>query len=82
MGLVIELPKPKHGEQRNWRMEKAASNHSEFVAGDGSTIEIESHSSEHSASERFCATCDKWVTAVGVLGGVWCPACLTNWHKN
>lgn len=80
MGTVAVLQKPKHGEQRNWRIEKVLSSTTCFGVAGGSQHEIESHSSEQSASERFCSKCDKWITAVGVLGGVWCPICLTSWH--
>lgn len=76
---VTTLPKPKHGTQKNWRTEPTSGQQSNFVTADGA-VHTFSLRGEQSASERFCATCDKWITATGVLGGVWCPTCLTNWR--
>lgn len=81
MTTVKELPKPKHGTQRNWRIEKGGAHKATFIDNDGGEHEVVAHSSEHSASERFCANCDEWITARGILGGVWCPKCETQWHQ-
>lgn len=81
MSNIVETARPRHGDQKNWRMETAVSSTTTFNLPDGEELELVSHSSEHSVSERFCTPCDKWVTAEGVLGGVWCPECNTQWNK-
>jgi hypothetical protein len=76
---VSEIPKPKHGDQKNWRIEQEDISKSTFKDASGNEFEMVTHSSEQSVSERFCASCDKWVTAKGIFGGIWCPDCKTTW---
>lgn len=78
---VETLKKPEHGAQRNWRIESSTPTMGEFNLANGENISVPVHSEEHSVSERYCANCDKWVTAKGIFGGVWCPECDTEWMK-
>lgn len=81
MSDVISTKRPNHGDQRNWRMETDQVSTSKFIDSTGQEFEMVTHSSEQSASERFCAICDKWVTAKGIFGGIWCPECKTEWSE-
>ena len=75
---ITTLPKPEHGEQRNWRIESESTSAVASLPG-GEEIEYVADEHEYSASERYCASCDEWVTAAGIIGGLMCPKCKTSW---
>lgn len=70
---------PKHGDQRNWRIEEANEQRQRLTLHSGEAMIIEYPGDTQSVSERFCASCHDWVTSAGVLGGVLCPHCHTPW---
>jgi predicted RNA-binding Zn-ribbon protein involved in translation (DUF1610 family) len=72
--------KPKHGDQKNKRMETTVFDAMEFTAGD-TTFKMPIGAVEQTVSERFCDKCDEWVTAEGVLGAMFCPNCGELWRR-
>jgi len=68
----------EHGEIRNHRTETTTQN-MPFKTSDGHPFTVTVLSEEHTVCERFCAVCDQWVTAKGIMGGLLCPECSTPW---
>lgn len=63
---IAALKKPKHGEQRNQRMEVETKDTQVFEFPDGTTQAF-NMDSKTCVSERFCSKCDKWKTVKGLF---------------
>lgn len=67
----------QHGETRNRRTETKATD-GQFLTPEGE-VTLPMLSVTQTVSEKWCATCRKWVTAKGIMGGLLCVECGTTW---
>ncbi len=70
--------KPKHGQIKNWREETRVE--FEDYTVNGEQFRAVCFAETHPVSERYCATCQKWIVIRGIfeimLG---CPQCHRDW---
>lgn len=72
---------PVHGDERNHRIERTEIERWEYTAPNGQSQLVRSIGKTETVSERYCATCRKWVEARGVFGGMVCPHCRRAWFE-
>jgi len=72
---------PKHGDQRNYRIEDTVIERWEYTAPNGQSVLTRGVGRIETVSERYCATCGEWVEARGVFGGMVCPKCHRAWFE-
>lgn len=72
---------PKHGDERNYRIEDTVIERWEYTAPNGQSVRARGVGRTETVSERYCATCGEWVEARGVFGGMACPKCHRAWFE-
>ena len=73
------VAQPKHGDERN-RREQTDVTYTEMQAAAGATFRVPMSSHTYVVTERYCATCGKWVETRGIIGAILCIECNTDWH--
>lgn len=71
---------PAHGDTRNRRTETNHGPVHSLTTPQG-TMSIPLVSVTQTVSEKWCETCQAWVTAKGIMGGLLCVICDTPWNK-
>jgi hypothetical protein len=69
----------EHGEVRNRRTE-TETEYTTYQAPGGDIV-LPSFSKTETVSERWCETCQEWVTAKGIIGALLCPKCNGLWSE-
>lgn len=79
--LLLE-PGPRHGEERNRRLESEVEENDFVDMTTGEEIKVRYVSRQETRSEFFCIVCDEWKD-VGFLGRLLgCPDCHADWRES
>ena len=70
---------PQHGAERN-RRTVTDTDMTTFTTTGGQQFEAPLVSHTYVVTERYCATCGKWVETRGIIGAILCIECNTDWH--
>ncbi|KXS54678.1 MAG: hypothetical protein AWU57_939 [Marinobacter sp. T13-3] len=77
------LEKPRHGEKRNWRIEREADRTQVFTDANGNDIALTYSPDEQSVVERYCESCSSWTEQHGISDAILgeCKSCGTLYSK-